>query len=295
MANEVEVIEQPANKVEIQGGQPGIQGEQGEQGDPGEITADGVFTLTNKTMNSSTNNIHADVVHMLVRNVSGDTLSRGAPVYVSGYSAGQDKVEVNKADADGAETFPAVGLIEDVTLINNTNGQVIVSGLLSDFDTTGTNEGEVWNVGDSLFLSETAGELTNVRPNATAEVQSVAKVLRSHASQGQVLIQGAGRVNASPNTVTWNRQATAVSVNTNGSPIVAVTDTTVPRTITILTAHAVNGRVMIFKDESGGASTNNITIATEGGGLIDGLASIKITVNYGVLKIYSDGTNWFTL
>ena len=278
----VTVIESPANRVEVLGRGFGI-------------THNSTDILTNKTMNDESNNIHADVVHMLVRNVSGDALTRGTPVYVSGYSAGQDKVEVNKADADGASTFPAIGLTEDVSLANNSNGQVLVTGILENMDTTGTDEGETWNVGDALYLSETAGQLTNVRPNATAEVQSVAKVLRSHASQGLVLIQGAGRVNASPNTVTWNRQATAVSVNTNGSPLVAVTNTTAPRTVTILTAHAVNGRVMIFKDESGGAGTNNITIATEGGGLIDGLASINITVNYGVLKIYSDGTNWFTL
>ena len=282
MVNNVTVIESPANRVEILGRGFGI-------------TANSTDTLINKTLDDESNHIHADVVHLLVRNISGDALSRGTPVYVSGYSSGQEKVEVDKADADGASTFPAVGLIGNVSLANNSNGEVTVSGVLGDLDTTGINEGETWNVGDSLFLSETAGQLTKIRPNATAEVQSIAKVLRSHASQGQLLIQGAGRVNASPNTVTWNRQATAVSANTNGSPIVAVTNTTAPRTITILTAHAVNGRVMVFKDESGGAGTNNITIATEGGGLIDGLSTATIAIDYGAIKLYSDGTDWFKI
>lgn len=101
--------------------------------------------------------------------------------------------------------------------------------------------------------------------------------------------------NISGNSFTGSRQVTTVSVNSNGASIIAVTNTAAPRTITISTAHTVNGRGMIVKDESGAAGTNNITVDTEGGELIDGLASIKITANYGVLKIYSDGTNWFTL
>lgn len=47
-------------------------------------------------------------------------------------------------------------------------------------------------------------------------------------------------------------------------------------------------------DESGGAGTNNITISTEGLATIDGAATIKITADYGTLRLYSNGTNLFT-
>ena len=180
------------------------------------IEADSADSLTNKTLNSATNNIHADVVHLFVRNVSGSALSKGSPVYLSGYSAGQERVEIQAADADGAATFPAIGLVEDVSLEHNSNGQVLVTGVLSDFDTTGTDEGESWEVGQSLFLSTTSGELTNVRPNTEAKVQSVCKVLRVHASQGQVLIQGAGRVNDIPNQLTMFNNTAIRTGETNG-------------------------------------------------------------------------------
>ena len=40
---------------------------------------------------------------------------------------------------------------------------------------------------------------------------------------------------------------------------------------------------------------HNITIATEGTETIDGQSTQTINTNYGVLRIYSDGTNWFTM
>lgn len=91
-----------------------------------------------------------------------------------------------------------------------------------------------------------------------------------------------------------DRTATAASANTAGETIVGVTDTTTPRTITLDTDDVVDGQIMIIKDESGGAGSNNITIDTEGTETIDGAASVVITVNYGVLRVYSDGTNWFS-
>ena len=54
------------------------------------------------------------------------------------------------------------------------------------------------------------------------------------------------------------------------------------------------GRIVIIKDVGGSANTNNITIATEGSETIDGSASSTISSNYGVVRLFSDGTNWFT-
>lgn len=87
---------------------------------------------------------------------------------------------------------------------------------------------------------------------------------------------------------------TATDFTTAGQTLVGVTDTSVARTITLSTADVIKGRVIIIKDQSGGANTNNITIDTEGSETIDGAASITIIVDYGVLRIYSNGTNWFS-
>ena len=93
------------------------------------------------------------------------------------------------------------------------------------------------------------------------------------------------------------RAGKSASDTTAGETIIGVTDTSAPRTITLATADVKAGRIIIIKDESGGAATNNITIATQGTQLIDGDGTdtaLKITVGYGVVRLYSDGTNWYT-
>jgi hypothetical protein len=89
--------------------------------------------------------------------------------------------------------------------------------------------------------------------------------------------------------------STAADVNSNGETCILVTDTSVARTVTLDTDDVEAGRVVFVKDASGGASTNNITVATEGAETIDGATTISISVNYGVARLISDGTNWFTL
>jgi len=92
----------------------------------------------------------------------------------------------------------------------------------------------------------------------------------------------------------FKRVATATNLTTSNANIIGVTSTAAPRTITIGSTDVEEGFVIIVKDESGNAGTNNITVATEGSETIDGVASVTITSDYGVVKMYSDGTNWFT-
>lgn len=128
-------------------------------------------------------------------------------------------------------------------------------------------------------LLSTAGSLHTIWRNQGSEIMSLG-------FSGLLTMQKA---------VNFKRKALAVSGATTGETIIGVTSTAAARTITLATADVIAGRVIFIKDESGLAGTNNITIDTEGAELIDGAASIAITVNYGVLKVYSDGVNWFTL
>lgn len=63
---------------------------------------------------------------------------------------------------------------------------------------------------------------------------------------------------------------------------------------TVTLPAAVAGQQIVVKDESGSAATDNITIATPGSENIDGAATATISANYGVLRLYSDGTDWFS-
>lgn len=139
-------------------------------------------TLTGKTLNDFTNDIHADDVHVEVRNESGGVINKGEVVYVSGFSIGQSKTLVSKADASAAATMPALG-VSNENISNNADGEVIEHGKVEGIDTS------LWSEGDVLYVSETAGGLTNVKPTGSALVQEVGEVLRSHATLGVVEVQ----------------------------------------------------------------------------------------------------------
>jgi len=71
---------------------------------------------------------------------------------------------------------------------------------------------------------------------------------------------------------------------------------TAARTKTLPAANAVPaGHVLMIKDASGSAGTNNIIVARAGSDTIDGANSVNISANYGVLRLYSNGNNaWLT-
>jgi hypothetical protein len=99
-------------------------------------------------------------------------------------------------------------------------------------------------------------------------------------------------------TGSGGRFATAVSYTMLVTDqLVAVTDTTSVRTITLPAATAVGpGAKYTIKDESGAAATNNITIARAGADTIEGATSLVISTNYGKATLYSDGTSkWLAI
>lgn len=96
------------------------------------------------------------------------------------------------------------------------------------------------------------------------------------------------------------RTATAIDYNPSAlttDDIVAITDTSVTRSVIISTEDVQSGsptnpRIMIIKDEDGNATTNNIIISLESG-TIDGNAIHSIKNDYGSVILYLDGTNGF--
>jgi hypothetical protein len=82
---------------------------------------------------------------------------------------------------------------------------------------------------------------------------------------------------------------------TDGDYYVAVTDTAARRIVGLPSASGREGRVYIIKDESGGAGTHPIAVSAQPGESVDGAASLPIGTNYGVLRIISNGKNWFAL
>lgn len=152
-------------------------------------------SLTNKTIIDYSNDIHATATHTRVRNDTAGLLTKGTPVYITGYNAGLDVVTVAAAKADSNTTLPAIGLLE-ADLAKNVTGESLGIGVMLNVKTDHAG----WAVGDKLWVSTaTAGTLTKTRPTGSTNfVQRMGLVLRRHASLGIIEIIGAHRANSLP-------------------------------------------------------------------------------------------------
>ena len=173
---------------------------------------------------ASTTSIDTDVLLLSVHNQSGATINKGDVVYVSGtHSSGKPIIQL--ADNNGSNTYPAIGLVH-ADIANGADGNVIISGQLANVDTSS------FSAGDALYLHSTAGELTTTRPTAATEkVQKVGLVTRSHASNGSILIIGAGRTNDVNNEIT-----ALTGVALNASDLGTFTGSTITDSSSIKTA-----------------------------------------------------------
>ena len=131
----------------------------------------------------------ANRIQIDVRNTTGSTITAGSAVYISGTSGNNQLITL--ADAD--TTNPAMGIVVS-DILNNANGFIVTNGEVTGFDTS------AFSVNDTLYLSATAGELTNVRPSLQSQiVQNIARVVKVHSQTGIITVQGAGRANDTPN------------------------------------------------------------------------------------------------
>jgi hypothetical protein len=110
-------------------------------------------------------------VHLVCKNTSGGTLTKGTPVYVTGSVGATTTVEVAASDAANVAKMPAIGLLEQ-TLVSNEFGRVVAVGVLSGLNTTG------YSINQTVFVAS-GGGLTGTRPTAPTElVQNIGRVLR---------------------------------------------------------------------------------------------------------------------
>jgi len=124
---------------------------------------------------------------------AAEALTKGDVVYISGVS-GQTPT-VGKADADDSSKMPAFGLVQADTSLNN-SCTIVTFGSFKEYDTSTPG----WSLGDTLYVSTTAGSLTNTPPTGESSlIQNIGKVQRVDSTDGRIKVGGAGRTNATPN------------------------------------------------------------------------------------------------
>lgn len=120
-----------------------------------------------------------------------EAISKGDPLYITGYSQGQSRITVAKADSSDSAKMPSIGLATDDYAIN-TNGRAITMGSFVDVDTSS------FSVGDVLYVAS-GGGLTATKPTGTNFIQNVGKVGRSNTINGEIVVMAIGRSNDVPN------------------------------------------------------------------------------------------------
>ena len=142
------------------------------------------------------------------RNDSGSDILAGTPVYVSGYYA-NGKSLIAPADASSASTMPAIGIVNN-TITNGGEGTVGIMGVSKGFSTNS------FEVGDTVYIAN-GGGLTNVKPTGVSDrIQNLGRVLRKDASNGRIILLGAGRSNDVPNSATFTGDVEAASFTKTG-------------------------------------------------------------------------------
>ena len=156
----------------------------------------GTGTPTSFTFLNGLGEWTADVpVYVPVKNTSGSTIAKAAPVYATGTVGNTSTIEIAPADADDSAKMPAIGLTES-ELDPNESGYVVVVGTLRNVDTQGLA------INAPLYVSTTAGQLTITKPTGTSElIQNIGRVTRANQNNGEILVLGPGRTNDIPNAI----------------------------------------------------------------------------------------------
>jgi hypothetical protein len=258
------------------------QGPKGDTGATGATGADGAdgqgvptggsqFQLLRKVSGDDYDTTwdYADRVTLEVR--FDEAVSKGDPLYITGFNNGQNRITVAKADASDSSKMPSIGLaFADYS--QNDNGQATSMGSLDDVNTqVSPND---FQEGDVLYVNA-GGGLTNVKPTGTNLIQNVGKVGRRQQNNGEIVVMAIGRSNDVPNIPDgqiWIGNAsgvatpTAFGVDLDSTPQLGGDLDVNGNKIT----SASNGDITIDPDGTGAIILKSDDIQFDGGGVFQG-------------------------
>jgi len=122
---------------------------------------------------------HKEMVSVI--NKTGVTIPKGTIVYLKSTSSSGTHPEILLADADTEATSSKTlgATYEDID--DSTVGYVVTSGEVDNLNTS------MYNIGDKLWLSQTAGQVTTTPPVQPAHTVFIGTVTRSQNTNGRIL------------------------------------------------------------------------------------------------------------
>jgi hypothetical protein len=234
-------------------------------------------------------------------NNSGSTIAKGTPVYQSG-TAGQT-IEITPAAANNSATMPAIGIVT-ADIANGATGVVSIGGRISHIDTSSYSDGQ------TLYIGASGGLVSSPPTGESNLIQNIAKVVKSNASSGSIIVTGAGRSNATPNLNDGNfflgnasNQSvatdfdTAVEANSKVAGIEANADVTDTANVTaagalMKTGGTMTGNLILNADPSTalGAATKEYVDTVAAAGMHYHLP-VRVEKEGNLNATYNNGTN----
>jgi hypothetical protein len=211
-----------------------------------------VFT---NTINNVAFSTEAEDLVITVKNTSGGTLAKGTAVHAVGVT-GQN-VDVIAASNDSASAMPAIGLLS-AELINNSAGTCIIAGRDKGLNTSGLVAGA------SVYVS-TGGALTSTKPTGSALIQNIGTAAKIDGTDGEIIVQGSGRVNDLPNLANnyvWKGDANGVPQAVNQSTLSVAS-----ASYAVTSSHVTDPNIAYINKNNtftGTQSFNNISVAGTG-------------------------------
>lgn len=244
------------NITEAARGAAGAAGPAGPNEVTSATTSDGTANLSLSNVTTATaevtgtltaDHIHGNLAGSVYAHVrAGEALSKGDPVYVSGsHGAGENLIAiVSLADAGDPLKMPAVGIM-DADVAQNANGHMVITGTISDIDTS------AFQVNDELYVNADPGPIdprfTSTPPTALA--QPVARVERANANNGAIIVKvnGLSASDATGNTLVRRTSAGGASFASLSSTGLSVASGTITTSQPLSLTQTWNAGAVTFK------------------------------------------------
>jgi hypothetical protein len=196
--------------------------------------------------------------------------------------------------------FNIAGTNSQLLNFNNDGFQFNITSTSSNFNIAGTNS-------QTLFNIDAFGTITIATPSTSTSSNFLVfdnneilfkQVLFNDGATGPTGPQGIqGATGTGLYTVyDINVMTYSITVSSYGSDYFGVGFTSSPVTINLPSISSIpDGKLVTIKDETGDASTNPITINTDGLDTLDGLTQSQLAINYGSISVIKKSNGWWLI